>query len=194
MERAVAFDAMGTLFDISPIQQRFGADAMPRLVHAAGSVTLAGEFVPFPQLVSSLLGEQAIDLFSKLEAYPDAEDALATLAAADIRAIVLTNGSEDNTRTLLERAGLSVGQIVTTEEAQAYKPHPAPYRLACERLDLPPEQVTLVAAHSWDCFGARCAGLETVWIPRNGERWPYPPPEPRRASGLADAARAVASD
>jgi 2-haloacid dehalogenase len=189
---AVAFDAMGTLFDVAPVEQRYGEDAMPRLVHAAGAVTLAESWVEFPRLVAGLLGPDAVELFSRLEAYPDAAEALATLAGAGIRAIVLTNGSAANTRTLLDRAGLDVEQIVTTAEAGAYKPHPAPYRLACERLELPSERVTLDAAHAWDCFGARKAGLGAVWIPRGAERWPFPPPEPPTAGGLADAARLVA--
>ena len=42
MQQAVAFDAMGTLFDVSPVTERFGSEAMPRLLHAAAVTTLAG--------------------------------------------------------------------------------------------------------------------------------------------------------
>jgi 2-haloacid dehalogenase len=184
----VAFDAMGTLFDATPV-----ADAMPRLLHAAAATTLAGTFVPFPELVRRVLGEDALATFAELDAYPDAAEAIELLRGAGIRPTILTNGSADNTRTLLERSGLAVDVVVTTEEARAYKPDPRPYRLLCERLDLPSEQVTLVAAHAWDCFGAREAGLDTVWIRRGGEPWAFPPPEPRRAGSLADAARIVAA-
>src|SRR3954468_9910814 len=130
MQQAVAFDAMGTLFDVSPVEQRFGADTMPRLVRAAAAVTLAGDFRPFPELVEAILGADALEAFAQLAAFPDAAEALATLREAQIGPIVLTNGSADNTRTLLERNGLEIEIVVTTEEA-AYKPHPAPYRLAC---------------------------------------------------------------
>jgi 2-haloacid dehalogenase len=186
VERAVAFDAMGTLFDATPV-----ADVMPRLLHAAASTTMAGSFVPFPELVERLLGEDALATFAKLEAYPDAAEAISTVRDAGARPVILTNGSAENTRTLLERNDVAVDLVVTTEEAGAYKPDPRPYRLLCERLDLPSEQVTLVAAHAWDCFGAREAGLATVWIPRGGERWAFEPPEPRQAGSLADAARAA---
>jgi 2-haloacid dehalogenase len=184
VERAVAFDAMGTLFDATPV-----ADSMPPLLHAAASTTLAGGFVPFPELVERLLGTDVVEALARLDAYPDAADAIAAVRDTGARAAILTNGSAANTRTLLERNGLEVDLVVTTEEAGAYKPDPRPYRLLCERLDLPSEQVTLVAAHAWDCFGAREAGLGTVWIPRGGERWAFPPPEPSRAGSLADAAR-----
>lgn len=192
MEQAVAFDAMGTLFDVSPVAERFGAQAMPRLLHAAAATTLAGIFVPFPELVRALLGRDALEVFAALDAYPDAREALGTLAARGIRAAILTNGSEENTRTLLDRNGLEVEQAITVEEARAYKPHPAPYRQACARLGLPRERVTLVAAHAWDVLGAREAGLQAILVDREGTPWPFPATaEPVTRPSLAEAAKAV---
>ena len=159
MERAVAFDVIGALFDVEPVRERFDPDAIPRVLHAAASTTLAGEFVPFPELVRALLGDEALPMFAALDAYPDAAEAFAT----------------------------------PTEEAGAYKPHAAPYRPACERLDLPPGRVTLVAAHAWDVSGARRAGLPSVLVDRDGARWPFTGPEPVRAPDLAAAARLVAA-
>jgi 2-haloacid dehalogenase len=165
---------------------------MPRLLHAAAATTLAGIFVPFPELVKVLLGAGALDVFARLDAFPDAREALDVLGERGIRAAVLTNGSEENTRTLLERNGLEVEQVVAVAEAQAYKPHPAPYRHACARLGLAGERVTLVAAHAWDVLGARQAGLQGVWVNREGGPWPFPASaEPVAADGLAGAARAV---
>ncbi|MBA3248738.1 MAG: hypothetical protein H0T66_00140 [Geodermatophilaceae bacterium] len=31
---------------------------------------------------------------------------------------------------------------------------------------MPPERMALVAAHAWDCHGARQAGLRTGWVSR----------------------------
>jgi 2-haloacid dehalogenase len=107
--------------------------------------------------------------------------------AAGAEAAVLTNGTEENTRRLLDLAGLPVERIFATEHVEAYKPAPAPYEHAAERLGLEPEQVTLVAAHGWDVLGALNAGLRAVWVDRDEREWPFPVAEPARASTLPGA-------
>lgn len=193
-ERVVAFDAMGTLFDASPVERRFGPGSMPRLLHRATALTLAGGFVPFPELVEAVLGAEALATFAELDAYPDATRALDLLDHAGIRASVLTNGSAGNTQTLLERAGLQgrFAEVLTTEEAQAYKPHPALYRLVAERFGLAPEQVVLVAAHDWDVMGAASAGLRGILVERDGG-WSLPGDPPETAPNLVAAAEAAIS-
>ena len=185
---------MGTLFDLSPVEEQFGEAAFEQLLHATTSVTLAGCFVPFPELARAVFASRgldadaALDLLSRLDPYPDVEPAFAALERADARIAVLTNGSAQNTRTLLERAGLAgrVEHVLTTEQAGAYKPDPAPYRLAAD--ELAPAHVTLVAAHAWDVLGAREAGLGAVLVDRAGGGWPFPPPEPATAPDLVGAA------
>lgn len=217
-ERAVVFDVMGTLFDLSPLQQRLQRVGAPpaaleawfgRLLHTAASLTLVGEFRPFAEIASATLRSQLAQLdvdperapevlagLAELDPFPEAADALAQLARDGIRMIALTNGGAENTSKLLARGGLDryVAQVVTTEEVRAYKPHPAPYRRALEALALPAARVTLVAAHGWDVVGARSAGLDAVWVDRLERIWPLPLPEPRRATDLVAAAAAIVGD
>jgi 2-haloacid dehalogenase len=214
-ERAVVFDVMGTLFDLSSLQARFVAVGAPplalqawfgRLLHHATSLTLAGDFRPFPEIAATTLRsvlarlkldpERADDVLaglSQLEAHPEARDAMERLAAQDIRMITLTNGSEENTRALLRRAGLDgyIERFVTAQEVRAYKPHPAPYRLALDALGLPAARATLIAAHAWDVVGARAVGMDAIWISRDEVLWPLPVPEARRAADLVQAAALV---
>jgi 2-haloacid dehalogenase len=92
---------------------------------------------------------------------------------------------------LLDAAGLEdrVAEIVSVEEIQLYKPHPAVYRHAAERLGVEARRVTLVAAHAWDVLGAKQAGLDAVWIDRSERQWPFPRGKPRRvAHDLVEAA------
>jgi 2-haloacid dehalogenase len=108
-------------------------------------MTLIGEYRPFPELakpvLESVLAQQGLDLdragevleaLAELDAYPDAAPALERLASAGVRLAALTNGTEQNTRTLLERAGLDayVERIIPTDAVGAYKPHAAVYRHA----------------------------------------------------------------
>jgi 2-haloacid dehalogenase len=213
---AVVFDVMGTLFALSPLRERLRAVGAPelaleawfeRLLHSATSLTLTGEFRPFPEIAETALrttlAQQGIDedvatnvleRLAELPPYEDAEAALANARSAGLAVATLTNGAESNTRTLLEGAGLAkyVEAVITVEEVRAYKPAPEPYRHAANRLGLEPADVSLVATHGWDVLGAMNAGLHAVWVDRLERRWPFPVPEPRRAPGLVEAVALVA--
>lgn len=188
-DRTVAWDVMGTLFDVSPISERYGEATMPRLLHAALALQATGRFVPFPALVESLLGKDALEAFAQLDPYEDAEPALQTLQDAGARIATLTNGSPDTTEKLLERANLRhfFDELLTVERAQVYKPAPEPYRL------LERGSSVLVAAHDWDCAGAANAGVRTIYVDRKGEGWKLPAAEPERVQNLVAAAEAAVS-
>jgi 2-haloacid dehalogenase len=56
--------------------------------------------------------------------------------------------------------------VISAEEAGTWKP-PAPvYQYAAAVLGVKPPQLALVAAHAWDCHGAKRAGLVTGWVSR----------------------------
>ena len=210
MTDALVFDVLGTLFQLRPLAERLEELGAPegaldawfeRLLHSAAAVTLTGDFVPFAELARTALGTAAarfgvdvdpddvLPLLARLPPYPDVRPAVGRLQEAGVAWAVLTNGGAEQTRALLEAAGLAeqVWHVVSVEEVRAYKPHPAPYRHVVELLELPPERVTLVAAHGWDVLGARAAGLDAVWVDRIEHRWPFPSPEPQRAPDLERA-------
>jgi 2-haloacid dehalogenase len=83
--------------------------------------------------------------------------------------------------------------VVTVDEVRAYKPLAAPYRRAAERLGVPLDRITLIAAHGWDVVGAKSAGMSSVWVERPERRWPFPTAEPARAPDLVAAAELVLS-
>lgn len=208
---AVVFDVLGTLFHLTPLEERLGGKTQldawfERLLHTATSLTLAGEWQPFDRLAESTLKtalkriekdvdpDEVLDELGKLPPYPDAGPALDVLEQARITVGVLTNGGERATRKLLEGAGLDerVAEIVSAEEIELYKPHPAVYRHAAERIGVEPKNLTLVAAHAWDVTGAKAAELDAVWIDRLEQEWPLPKGKPRKtAADLAEAARLV---
>jgi 2-haloacid dehalogenase len=196
----VLFDVLGTLFSLEPLQKKLRAAALDawfeRLLHSATSLTLAGRFEPFAELAESTLKATVAKLglkqdpkailaaLSELPPDPDAGAAFDRLDRAAVLIGVVTNGGEKQTRTLLEAAGLEerVAEIVSVEEVELYKPHPAVYRHAAERLGVDPKRVTLIAAHAWDVVGAKEAGLDAVWIDRLEREWPFPKGKPRRVA------------
>jgi len=212
MRRGVLFDVLGTLFSVEPLQRRLRGTAFEawfeRLLHSATALTLAGQFAPFADLAESTLKTTLAKLELKtdpgavlaalesLPAQPGAAAALDRLRRAGLLVGVLTNGGDKATRKLLEDAGLDerVDEIVSVEEVELYKPHPAVYRHAAERLGVEPRRVTLIAAHAWDVVGAKAAGLDAVWIDTLEREWPFPKGRPRRvAHDLLEAAELAAA-
>jgi 2-haloacid dehalogenase len=207
--RAVVFDVIGTLVHLTPLEEKLGGRAQldawfERLLHTSTSLTLAGEWQPFDKLAESTLktalaridaevdADDVLSELEKLPPYPDAGPALDVLERARVTVGVVTNGGERSTWELLERAGLEerVAEIVSTEEIELYKPHPAVYRHAAERIGVDPKNLTLIAAHAWDVAGAKAAGLDGIWIDRVEHEWPLPRGKPRNAaSDLEQAAR-----
>ena len=174
----MAFDSLGTLFDLGDLEER-----MPRLLHHALCLTVLGEWTPLDELAAALDPELAKRL-PELEPFADAVPALERVRQGGDEALVLTNGGRASTEGLLERGGMAglVAEIHSVEEVERYKPHPAVYELL-------PAGATLVAAHAWDVTGARSTGRPAVWVDRLEQRWPFPgrPHEPR-ASSLPEAA------
>jgi 2-haloacid dehalogenase len=213
MRRAVLFDVLGTLFSLDPLQKKLRPPALEawfeRLLHSATSLTLAGRFEPFSDVAESTLKTTIAKLGLKqdprviLDALdrlpPDAQAAAAfdRLEQANVLIGVLTNGGENQTRRLLESAGLEerVAELVSVEEVELYKPHPAVYRHAAERLGVDPKAVTLIAAHAWDVVGAKQAGLDAIWIDGLEREWPFPRGKPRSrvAHDLLEAAELAAA-
>lgn len=213
--RAVCVDVMGTLVDLAAARRRLEALGAPplalevwfhRLLHTAVSVSMTGNFRPFPELAKPVLesllvqldlppdgATEVLDALGELDAYPDAGPALERLAASGIRVVALTNGTEQNTRKLLVRGGLEpyVERIITTESVEVYKPHPDVYGRAVAELGLPASEITLVAAHAWDVMGAIAAGLGAIWISRLERRWPLPLPQSPTAADLGEAAERI---
>ncbi|GIT27126.1 MAG: hypothetical protein CM1200mP41_31700 [Gammaproteobacteria bacterium] len=64
---------------------------------------------------------------------------------------------------------IALGLCFSSELAGRYKPDHAVYRYAASILDLPSEQVMMVAAHSFDLVAAREAGLRTAFVARPNE-------------------------
>jgi 2-haloacid dehalogenase len=207
MRRAVLFDVLGTLFSLDPIQAKLRGAAFDawyeRLLHTATALSLAGEFQPFEAIAESTLRataaklERSVDVrqvlgaLQSLPVYDDADAAFARLERARVLIGVLTNGAEEATRKLLEAAGLEerVAEIVSAEEIELYKPHPAVYRHAAERLGVEPRRITLIAAHAWDVLGAKHAGFDAFWVDSFEREWPFPKGKPRR--GAHDLVEAV---
>jgi len=73
-------------------------------------------------------------------------------------------------RQLTSNAGLRrlIGAVISIDQREIYKPSPAVYRLAVERLRTPKAAMGFVSSNCWDACGAKSFGFRTFWINRSG--------------------------
>ncbi len=188
----VAFDVIETLMSLEPLRARLTeAGQPPALLEAWYSRTLrdgmalsaTGDYVPFANVTVAALralthdtirAEQVASVMAgweELPAFPDALPAVTRLTEAGVRVACLTNGSAYLTSSFVDRAGLGSGvdRVISVEEVYRWKPAGVVYLYAAEVLGVSPDRMALVAAHDWDCHGAKRAGLTTGWVSRKAD-------------------------
>ena len=134
-------------------------------------------------------------VWHRLQPWLDSVPGLTQLRQKYILA-TLSNGNVSLLTNMAKYSSLPWDCILSAELVRAYKPDPRVYQMTGELLDLPPEQIALVAAHPYDLEAAREQGLRTLLIPRpleSGPRHPisYPdkPDFDLVASDMLDLAR-----
>lgn len=189
----IAFDVVGTLFSLAPLEPLLvaaGGDAsslglwFARLLADGFALTAAREYQPFRDVAkASLKGvlpkasatarDRVLAGLAKLDACPDSGPAMGR-AVLNARVIVVTNASADSTRKLLARGGLDafVDTVVSADDVRRWKPGSDPYAYAAAALDVPLDRLAMATAHPWDVLGARKSGLVTGWCNRQGGAFP----------------------
>jgi len=109
----------------------------------------------------------------RLRPWPDSQAALRAVAGR-FATVALSNGNLSMLTDLFAAGGLTWHCVLSGEMVHAYKPDPAVYRLALDRLALDPRRTLMVAAHPWDLRAAAALGLRTAHIQRAGEGAPAP--------------------
>lgn len=130
-----------------------------------------------------------LDAWRDLEPYPDVEPALSRLGE-EYALVGLSNGDPDMLAAVEPSFETELDGVISVAEAGAYKPHPAPYRLLCERFDVAPHEVAFVSAHTFDIVGAKAVGMRGAFVNRHDNPyggWPHRPDvRVNDPEGLAD--------
>lgn len=196
--RTLIFDVNETLLDLTPLKKTVAHvlggrdDLVPlwfttmlqySLVH-----TVTGEYRDFADIgvgALMMIGErQGIDVdrssaeaailepIVQLPAHPDVDPALREFAADGFTLVALTNSSTRGVMAQLSNAGIIdwFHHVISTEEVQAFKPDPRPYRHALDVVGTQPGGAVMVAAHPWDLIGADHVGMRTAFIERPGAK------------------------
>ena len=107
-----------------------------------------------------------VQLIAEGPAFPEAHRAVEAVRAR-LPVALLSNADDDFLLPCLQRNGLSFPITVSSETAQAYKPHAAIFRTLADALGLPPSKILYVGdSRLADIAGAKNAGLRAAWINR----------------------------
>jgi 2-haloacid dehalogenase len=213
----VAFDVMETLASLEPLRARLTETGQPpglleawytRTLRDGMALSATGDYTGFTEVADAALrglthytisDDQVAYVmagFGELPAFPDALPAITRLREARLRVACLTNGSASFTSSFVQRAGLEslVERIISVGEVYRWKPASVVYLYAAEVLGVSPDRMALVAAHDWDCHGAKRAGLTTGWVSRKagGFGVPFAPPDVRGEDLTEVAAKLLA--
>ncbi|HYD97744.1 MAG TPA: haloacid dehalogenase type II [Alphaproteobacteria bacterium] len=204
--KACVFDAYGTLFDIAAPVRRC-ADALGDRAGPLAALwrakqleycwlrslmgrhadfwTLTQDALDYALEAHGLLADGALRTrllaaYRTLDAYPEVPGLLDRLAAAGLRRAILSNGTPEMLEAAIAAAGLAgrFDAVLSVEAVGIYKPAPAVYRLACDRLGLAPAEIAFFSSNGWDAAGAAGFGFHVVWVNRAGlpaERMPDGP-------------------
>jgi 2-haloalkanoic acid dehalogenase type II len=188
--RAACFDLLSALLDSWTVWDRVAASVgRPDLGRAWRGryleiTSTVGGYRPYLALVGEAAAAVGLpeDAAARLERAWDGlkpwPDVLPALDALEVPTAVVTNCSVSMGRRAAACVGAPFDVVVTAEEAGAYKPDPAPYRLACERLARAPGEIAFVAGSPFDARGALACGFQVTWVNRLGA------PVPAELSGV----------
>ena len=187
------FDAYGTLFDFNaaiarhrtaagPDADRFSEIWRLKQIEYTWTLTLAGRYVEFWTLtqraldytfervpsVSKALRKDLLDVYLKLDAFPDARDMLRVIKARGDRTAILSNGSPAMLASAVEAAGIKadLDAVLSVDAVKMFKPRPEVYAMVTSHFSCKPADVVFVSSNRWDAMGATAFGFQTVWVNR----------------------------
>lgn len=203
--RACVFDAYGTLFDVNAAAARCAAalgekwQPLAELWRAkqlqySWLRSLMGRHVPFWQVTQDALDYalaslevnddrlrlDLLELYFRLDAYPEVREMLTALKDAGLKTAILSNGSPDMLAAAVDNAGIGglLDDVISVESVGIFKPHPSVYELPGKAFGLAAGEMSFQSSNAWDAHAAKAFGFNVVWVNRFGqaeERIPSPP-------------------
>jgi len=193
----LTFDCYGTLINweagilsalhriLSAHGKKIDDDTILKLYGDFEQLSEQGEFHPYRQVLESVVrrfgakhgfsptADQARSLSDSLptwEPWPDTVAALRQLSAR-YRLAILSNVDDDLFATTRPKLGVDFAEVITAQQAQAYKPSLKLFELALSRINAPAHRVLHVGQSIYhDVVPAQALGLATVWVNRPSAR------------------------
>lgn len=190
---ACVFDAYGTLFDFASAANVCGdelgdkTDAVTVLWRDkqlqytwlraaqrrhADFWQVTGDALDFTldafRISSPGIRDRLMALYLSLPPFPEVPEMLRRLKSAGARTAILSNGTREMLDAAVANADLGafIDEIISVDEVSVFKPHPAVYQRAVDRLGVPTANISFQSSNSWDVYAASAFGMRTVWCNR----------------------------
>jgi len=193
----LTFDCYGTLINweagilpalhriLSAHGKKIDDAALLKLYGDFEQLSEQGEFHPYRQVLESVVrrfgaqlgfsptsGEarSLSDSLPTWEPWPDTVAALRQLSRR-YRLAIVSNVDDDLFATTRPKLGVEFAEVITAQQAQAYKPSLKIFDLALSRINAPAHRVLHVGQSIYhDVIPAQALGLATVWVNRPSAR------------------------
>ncbi len=193
--RAIVFDAYGTLLDIQSVLEEAKLTIGPaagdvvdlwrtKQLEYSWLRTMMGTYADFEQISRDALTyalaahsasiddharQRLLDSWFRPRPFPDVPQVLSTLQRAGLRLAILSNGSREMLDLALEHSHLTemFAEIMSVDDVRRFKPDPAVYALACERLNVDQAATLFVSSNGFDVAGAKAFGFIVCWVNRH---------------------------
>jgi 2-haloacid dehalogenase len=191
--KACIFDAYGTLFDVNAACRELSKEVGDNWEKLASLWRLRqveytwlrnsmDEYIDFWQITSDALDyametlgiennelrEELLNLYLKLEAYPEVNDLLKKLKQRGLKTGILSNGSMKMLNSAVNNANIReyLDEILSVEDCKIYKPSSKVYDLVKIKMQISKENVLFFSSNAWDMHAASNYGFKTIWVNR----------------------------
>ena len=191
--KACVFDAYGTLFDVNAACRELSKEVGDNWEKLASLWRLRqveytwlrnsmDEYIDFWQITSDALDyametlgiennelrEELLNLYLKLEAYPEINDLLKKLKQRGLKTGILSNGNMKMLNSAVNNANIReyLDEILSVEDCKIYKPSSKVYDLVKIKMQISKENVLFFSSNAWDMHAASNYGFKTIWVNR----------------------------
>ena len=191
--KACIFDAYGTLFDVNAACRELSKEVGDSWEQLASLWRLRqveytwlrnsmDQYIDFWQITSDALDyametldienielrEDLLNLYLKLEAYPEVKGLLTKLKQRGLKTGILSNGSMKMLNSAVDNANIReyLDEILSVEECEIYKPSSKVYDLVKIKMQINNENVLFFSSNAWDMHAASNYGFKTIWVNR----------------------------
>jgi 2-haloacid dehalogenase len=114
--------------------------------------------------------EELNEVYYRLDPFEDTREGVRRLDEAGYRPSIVSNGNPEMLDALVESADIGdhVHELASADDVTTLKPAARLYERAADRLDVAVDEVAHVTAHWMDVQGAAHAGMQGVWLAREG--------------------------
>jgi 2-haloacid dehalogenase len=114
--------------------------------------------------------DEILAVYHELDVFADVRTGMERLAEAGYPLYVVSNGNPEMLDSMVEHAGIGdlLEDTVSADEVRTFKPDAELYRHAAGRTGTPVRNVAHVTAGMFDVAGAAHAGMQGVWVNRDG--------------------------